>query len=91
VPQPTNAHEKSVCPEGPQKLCLQVVRDYLRENGVSPGYDEVAAGMQRGRTPARRAVAHLLTKGFLTRGPGRFRNLIVTNRGHRALKTQKAA
>lgn len=69
-----------------QAYYLGFIRDYVRENKVPPSYDAMARAAGVSKNSPRAAVAKLMRRGYLTRGPGRFCNLVITPAGLQALK-----
>ncbi|WP_164521255.1 MarR family transcriptional regulator [Sphingomonas sp. ABOLF] len=57
-------------------LTMQFIRRYLRENGFSPSYGEIARALGTDdATAARRIVARLVADGLLEREPGARRGI----------------
>jgi Mn-dependent DtxR family transcriptional regulator len=69
-----------------QRSYLLLIREYIREHKVAPSYEAMAKIVGLSRNSPRAAVAKLIRRGLLTRGPGRFCNLVITPAGHRALR-----
>lgn len=66
-----------------QYRALVVIREHIREHSLSPSLDELAAALEIGKTTAKTWVDWLRDAGCISLAPGRYRNLIVTDVGHR--------
>lgn len=69
-----------------QRKYLRMIRDYVRDNKVSPSYDTLAELAGLSKNSPRQAISKLMRRGYLRRGPGRFCNLVVTPAGQRILR-----
>lgn len=82
----TRKTRKERLPDGPQTVCLQLIREYIREHHVSPSLADLASLMGKTRNSPQKAVAHLIANGLLVRRlPARERNLAITRAGYREL------
>jgi transposase len=70
---------------------LMAVRDHVQEYKLSPSLEEIAAKLSVGKSTAKYWVDALRQTGHLDVAPGRYRNLIVTRRGHSAARLASAA
>lgn len=72
-----------------QGAYLRYVRDFLVQYKVSPSLGEMAAASGDARSSVRKAINGLIRHGYLERGPGYSRNLMITPSGHGALRAQQ--
>lgn len=65
---------------------LRMIHAYMRDNKVAPSYDTLAQLAGLSKNSPRQAIAKLMRRGYLRRGPGRFCNLVITPAGLRILR-----
>ncbi len=68
---------------------LRVIQSDSKIQIVSPTYDEIAVKTRRSKWDVRGIVDLLIKKGILRVGPGRNRNLEITDIGRKALKVRR--
>jgi predicted transcriptional regulator len=65
---------------------LRAIRDHVSKRRLSPTYDEVAQQVSRSKSTIRHTITRLIKKGVLGMAEGRFRNLYLTDLGHKAAR-----
>lgn len=69
-----------------QFAVLKAIRVHVAKYRISPTLDEIRLAIGRAKRTVRDSIKPLVAKGYLELAPGRFRNLIVTNKGMKAAK-----
>lgn len=66
-----------------QQAVLDFLQDYTEENGVSPSYREIMAGLGLSSVSAvAEHIDNLVAKGVLLKNPGEARSLVVLDYKH---------
>lgn len=69
-----------------QRQVLASIQDHVRAHKLSPTYQEVMESAGKAKGTVRSIIGCLIRLGYVDRGPGRYRNLVVTTRGAAVLR-----
>lgn len=75
-----------------QRDALDFIRSYMLRNGISPSYDEIAAGLglgPTGRSTVHAALCRLREDGYLTWTPHRRRSIRLTQASTRTATQER--
>jgi Mn-dependent DtxR family transcriptional regulator len=64
-----------------QRDVLLAVRRYVKKNAIAPSYDELTVVTGVSKSTVRDTLSRLARKGYIRRAGGRYRNLVVTEKG----------